>query len=526
MISTMFGALGGALAKTAASAVADSYNKKASVNENKNTTSNTQTKTPTYNTTSTKTNENADYINQNYSGGLDAYTKTQQDRYNQALKDNNVDLINRLNADAQKVGYNLTNQNVVSQFNAQPYIDRLNEVYEKFGNYESKLANTPYPNFDKYSKKMDNIQGDLTALIGALETYQGADSMSMDESMARAYAQLNGIYNANLDKTLENYNKDAISRGMFGQLPVEALKQNAISESELNKASATNDLASNLYSQDYSRARQKDSDFYNNVNQQASLLSNLYNTEADQYQNAVNEYMNSVNLANMKDSNYYDDISRQLDLINNQYNASQQEKQNTLDTLGAYSNDYQARINQLTNDNDTSNDWQIPYLQSLRNDKISSQQSAQAQAESDSQKQMIDLALDVFKQTGVASDWIAETLGINPGTYTADYADKLADNYRASQSKGSSSSSDSSGDDEPSYNTSDLITEARLLANSLYPDGYTTDQYNQVFDLLKQMYTGEMSDSQLADMLSEGTSDAGTGYYSHPLLDYIRNTYK
>jgi hypothetical protein len=36
----------------------------------------------------------------------------------------------------------------------------------------------------------------------------------------------------------------------------------------------------------------------------------------------------------------------------------------------AYYNDYQAKINQVTNDGDTSNDWQIPILQAARNQKL------------------------------------------------------------------------------------------------------------------------------------------------------------
>ena len=129
------------------------------------------------------------------------------------------------------------------------------------GDYSKMLGGMNYSTGT--SKDMQQTKGQIGDLISALQTYQGEKSMSKDESNARAYAQLNNQYNAGLDKTLDNYNKDAVSRGMFGQLPIEALKANAMSESELNKASAISDLGNSMYTQDFDMARQKDQDFYN-----------------------------------------------------------------------------------------------------------------------------------------------------------------------------------------------------------------------------------------------------------------------
>lgn len=64
------------------------------------------------------------------------------------------------------------------------------------------------------------------------------------------------------------------------------------------------------------------------------------------------------------------------------YDANQlaQNKSDYANTLGAYYNDYQAQINALSNDGDTSNDWQIPYLQAARTQKQSDQQTQAATA--------------------------------------------------------------------------------------------------------------------------------------------------
>ncbi len=56
-------------------------------------------------------------------------------------------------------------------------------------------------------------------------------------------------------------------------------------------------------------------------------------------------------------------------------------RSNFMDTIGAYSNDYQAEINRIQNDGDPSNDWKIPILNDARNRKIAEMQAAQAAAE-------------------------------------------------------------------------------------------------------------------------------------------------
>lgn len=59
-------------------------------------------------------------------------------------------------------------------------------------------------------------------------------------------------------------------------------------------------------------------------------------------------------------------------------------KQAWLDTIGQFSNDYAAEINKVQGDNDTSNDWQIAYLQAARQKKLAEQEEAAAKAASSS----------------------------------------------------------------------------------------------------------------------------------------------
>lgn len=152
-----------------ASAATKAY-QSAAEKKKEQTTSNTNTSSVTK-TTAPSTNEHQSYINQNYSGGLDAYTKLQNDRYNKALAENNVDLLNKLTADANKVGYSLTSNQV-----AQPMVN-------------------PYDAFMEQNKIY-------------------ADQQSQIQAMNQA-AVKQGVANLNSQKTTVNQNYDDIARQAY-----------------------------------------------------------------------------------------------------------------------------------------------------------------------------------------------------------------------------------------------------------------------------------------------------------------------
>lgn len=349
---------------------------------------NTPTSTPSYNKSSgtsqnknTSYNEHADYINKNYSGGLDAYSKVQNDRYNTALQNNDVDMLNKLQADSQRVGYNLGSTQ--PQFDNTAYQNQMNDLLSAIQTYQSQPVNMPYPDMSDFN--FGGIQNQLEDLTSNLQNYKGADYMNMDEAVARANSQLGGMYNQTLNQALESYNKNAIQRGMFGQMPVEALKQQAIAENELNKANAVNSMGANLYSQDFNMAQQKDNNYYNQMKRLADLLGQQYNNELGQYQNSVNNYTNNYNMARQKDNDFYDNIYRQLDILGTQYGLQKDQ----------YNND-------------------LSYFNTQTNQKQNAQDTA------------YNRAWDKFKTLGYVTSDIAEILRIPVGTPTSSYSSKTS----------------------------------------------------------------------------------------------------
>ena len=99
-----------------------------------------------------------------------------------------------------------------------------------------------------------------------------------------------------------------------------------------------------------------------------------------------------------RQSENYNMMANQLTMLQNADNTAYTRQRNTvadaaavqdkklaadLSTLGQYSANYQKKINELTNDGDPSNDYLIQYLQSARQDKITTQKAATVKANTD-----------------------------------------------------------------------------------------------------------------------------------------------
>lgn len=109
-----------------------------------------------------------------------------------------------------------------------------------------------------------------------------------------------------------------------------------------------------------------------NANQiQATGDANLADTAAQYYQNMLAS-QNQAMTAAQNQRNWQSEFdARQTANTRDEF----------LNTIGAYSNDYQSQINKVRDDGDPSNDWQIAYLNAARNQKISGINQSQAEAE-------------------------------------------------------------------------------------------------------------------------------------------------
>lgn len=135
------------------------------------------------------------------------------------------------------------------------------------------------------------------------------------------------------------------------------------------------------------------------ANVEAGYASDVAAAEADiqsqAMQNAINQ-MNADREFAMQQAAQEWEIKRANQ--ERQKAAEDAARQEWLTTIGRYADDYQAQINAVQNDGDPSNDWQIPYLQAARQNKISDLDAAAAkQAQQDFENQ---LALARLNKTG------------------------------------------------------------------------------------------------------------------------------
>ena len=96
--------------------------------------------------------------------------------------------------------------------------------------------------------------------------------MSWEQALAQAQEQLNSSYQKSLNEALDNINQQALETGFYGQLPVEALKQQATSATELDKQTAIYDLARDLLSDSQDFAQQQ---YDNDMNTSEARLSTI-----------------------------------------------------------------------------------------------------------------------------------------------------------------------------------------------------------------------------------------------------------
>jgi len=160
-------------------------------------------------------------------------------------------------------------------------------------------------------------------------------------------------------------------------------------------------------------------------------------------------------------------------------------KQDFLDTMGQYSDNYQARINTVEGDNDPSNDYESPYLKAARAQKIAGMEESKLSAQDKAVKQ----AFEMWETMGYATPQVAELLGIPVNSRTADYADTLADNARAA--------ANSSDENKSTLTTTQYFNQAKALADEMVETG-ESDLDGEA--IMRPKYTKEQFDTWLASL--------------------------
>lgn len=133
------------------------------------------------------------------------------------------------------------------------------------------------------------------------------DTLTWEQALAQAGEQMNRQYDQQLNNTLDSLNQKALETGFYGQLPTEALRQQAAASNEVERQSAINDLARSLMSdsRDYAQT-QLTADTQTSQNR-VSTIQQIYNMLAEYRQQELENA-----LKNAQTQQEYDQVQQGL----------------------------------------------------------------------------------------------------------------------------------------------------------------------------------------------------------------------
>ena len=259
--------------------------------------------------------------------------------------------------------------------------EKIASNLQKYGQYATT------PELDAVSKIQANQRGnmaydagtDYTALQNSLKNQMGTETdPDRRASLQRLYDTAEQSRIAKMSSSLQKYGKYATDSELDAAAGIQA--NNQIGTTYENQAKTIGEY--------YDTAKQNaNNDALSRGMARSSFVSDrmagLDTKRADAL--TSNDAAKALAIQNAKTSilNNYQ---------TNAANALASEKSEYANTIGAYYNDYQQEINNVTNNNDASDDWKIPYLQAARNQKLNN--IATAQAAADQQAFENQLALD------------------------------------------------------------------------------------------------------------------------------------
>lgn len=139
------------------------------------------------------------------------------------------------------------------------------------------------------------------------------DTLTWEQALAQANEQLNGQYRKNLDSTLSQLDQRALESGFFGQLPTEALRQQAAANNELDRASAVNELARNLMGDSRNYAQTQFNSDTSTSKNRLDTISQIYNLLMDhrgtELQNRLNEATTQAEIDSIYQSTVNDAVN-------------------------------------------------------------------------------------------------------------------------------------------------------------------------------------------------------------------------
>lgn len=136
--------------------------------------------------------------------------------------------------------------------------------------------------------------------VPQIENY---NKLSWAEALKMAEEQVNGQYNEKLDYNLNRLNTNALQTGFYGQLPTEALKQQAVASTEVDRQKAVYDLATQLMQSSQDEAQRMYEDDMQTTQQRIETITTIFNQVYQAVRDAITDKQTDKQLQVQDDMN-------------------------------------------------------------------------------------------------------------------------------------------------------------------------------------------------------------------------------
>lgn len=315
--------------------------------------------------------------------------------------------------------------------------DRVNEYIDSDGYWDS----------EKYYKERTEKNGGKTSNNYAANAVSGAIKTNLndlDSYRKLAANMLKPQFDKAVEEQMKQFTNRMVAQGYQGQLPAEAMRAQIMSDMQADYESQVSALAQQLMQQDIANER----------------YEREWNYQVDR---------DKINDARYKTE--YADRRADIDYERKQ-NELTKSQQAEINNIMAYYPNIQAEIDKRENNDDPSDDFLIPYLKALRQEKIIKEgldQNGNKITVSPG-KLTFDQALKLWQTYGVATPGIAEALGVEVGAKTEDYLNTAYDINKPyfKPDTGGSSSGTATAKAQDSYYNGFIAENMNTDGESLY----------------------------------------------------------
>ena len=237
-----------------------------------------------------------------------------------------------------------------------------------------------------------------------------------------------------------------------------------------------------------------------------TVLPSLISAEQTRKQNEYNNILGQLEALQGFESQNYD---RYRDTVADTRAAEEKKVSDFLSTIGQYSDNYQARINEVTSDNDPTNDFEESYLKAYRQEKIANMQAAQAEAEAKAaeaktkaEQEQYDREMKMWITEGTASrDYPA--IGVKKDARTADYnIDSInANTSRMNAETSRANAAKKEGENKTLLTTTQYFNQAKAMLNEKVPTGELGLDSKPI---MRPKYTKEQYETWLYGVMPKG----------------------